>query len=157
MEHPLKQPPLSITAATNFSTVTVPPGPTTATAMTSHPVFTRQASSPPAAVTLNVQPPPPMAHGAPTAVAQSYSDTVQPPIPALLPPAMPATGWTMQQPPYHQLTTQPTVHPMANDTLPPVPAQIRQKIIHGEFIDFSVLLNRVTFPNAAADPLPSTQ
>ena len=38
-----------------------------------------------------------------------------------------ATGWTMQQPPYHQLTTQPTIHPMANDTLPPVPTQMHQK------------------------------
>ena len=63
----------------------------------------------------------------------------------------------MQQPPYHQLTTQPTVHPMATDTLPPVPAQIRQKIIQGEFIDFSVLLHRATFLDATADPLPSTQ
>ena len=85
-----------------------------------------------------------MAHGAPTAVAPSYSDTVQPPIPTLLLPVMPATGWTMQQPPYHQLTTQPTVHPMATDTLSPVPAQIRQKIIQGEFIDFSVLLHRAS-------------
>ena len=65
-----------------------------------------------------------MAHGAPTAVTPSYSDTVQQPIPALLPPAIPATGWTMQQPPYHQLTTQPTVYPMATDTLPPIPSQI---------------------------------
>ena len=69
-----------------------------------------------------------MAHGAPTAVAPSYSDTVQLPIPALLPPAMPSTGWTMQQPPYHQLTTQPTVLPMATDTLPPVPAQYAKRL-----------------------------
>ena len=156
-EHHLEQPPLSTTAATNFSTVAVPPGPTTVTVTTSQPAFTHQASSLLAAVTFNVQAPPLMAHGAPTAVAPSYSDTVQPPIPALLPPATPATGWTMQQPPYHQLTTQPTVHPMATDTLPPVPAQIRQKIIQGEFIDFSVLLHRATFPGATADPLPSTQ
>ena len=98
-----------------------------------------------------------MAHGAPIAVASSYLDTVQPTIPALLPPPMPATGWTMQQPPYHQLTTQPTVHPMATDTLPPVPAQIRQKIIQGKFIDFSVLLHRATFTDATADPFSSTQ
>ena len=31
------------------------------------------------------------------------------------------------------------------------------KIIQGEFIDFSVLLHRATFPDATADPLPSTQ
>ena len=151
-EHHLEQPPLSTTATTNFSTVAIPPGPTTVTATTSQPAFTHQASSLPAAVTFNVQAPPLMAHGAPTAVAPSYSDTLQPPIPALLPPATPATGWTMQQQPYHQLTTQPTVHPMATDTLPPVPAQIRHKIIQGEFIDFSVLLHRATFPDATADP-----
>ena len=84
-EHHLEQPPLSTTAATNFSTVTVPPGPTTITATTSQPAFTHQASLLPAAITFNVQAPPPMAHGAPTAVAPSYLDTVQPPIPALLP------------------------------------------------------------------------
>ena len=155
-EHHLEQPPLSITAATNFSTVAVPPGPTSITATTSQPAFTRQASSLPAAVTFNVEAPPPTAHGAPTAVAPSYSDIVQLPIPALLPPVMPATGWTMQQPPYYQLTTQPTVHPMATDTLPPVPAQIRQKIIQGDFIDFYVLLHRATFLDVTADPLPST-
>ena len=120
-------------------------------------MFTRQASLLPAAITFNVQALPPMAHGASTAVAPSYSDTVQLLIPALLPPAMPAAGWTMQQPPYNQLTTQPTVYPMATDTLSPVPAQIRQKIIQGEFIDFSVLLHRATFPDATADPLPSAQ
>ena len=98
-----------------------------------------------------------MAHGATTAVAPSYSDTVQPPIPALLPPAMPATGCTMHEPPYHQLTTQPTVHPKATDTLPPVSTQICQKIIQGKFVDFSVLLHRATFRDATADPLPSTQ
>ena len=68
-EHHLEQPPLSTTAATNFSTVAVPPGPTTVTATTSQPAFTYQASSLPAAVTFNVQTPPLMAHGAPTAVA----------------------------------------------------------------------------------------
>ena len=98
-EHHLKQPPLSTTAATNFSTVAVPPIPTTVTATTSQPAFTHQASSLQAAVTFNVQAPPLMAHGAPTAVAPSYSDKVQPPISVLLPPAMPATGWTIQQPP----------------------------------------------------------
>ena len=151
-EHHLEQPPLSTTAATNFSAVAVPPGPTTVTATTSQPAFTRQASSLPAAVTFNVQAPPPMAHGTPTAVVPSYSDTVQPPIPALLPPVMPATGWTMQQPPYHQLTTQPTVYPMATDALPPVPALIHQKIIQGEFIDLSVLLHSATFSDTTADP-----
>ena len=72
-----------------------------------------------------------MTHGAPTAVTPSYVNTVQLPIPALLPPAMPATSWTMQQPSYHQLTTHPTVHPMATDTLPAVPAQTCQKFIQG--------------------------
>ena len=91
MEHHLEQPPLSIAAATNFSTVLIPPGPTTVTATINQPAFTHQASSLPAAITF-VQPPPPMAHGVPTAVAPIYSDTVQPPIPALLPLAMPATG-----------------------------------------------------------------
>ena len=71
-EHHLEQPLLSITAATNFSTVAVPNGPTTVTATTSQPEFTCQASSLPAAVTFNVQVPPPTAHGAPTAVAPSY-------------------------------------------------------------------------------------
>ena len=154
-EHHLKQPPLSITAATNVSTFTVPSVPTTITATTSQPAFTRLASLLPAAVTFSVQAP--IAHGAPTAVASSHSDTVQLLIPALLPPAMPATGWTMQQPPYHQLTIQPTVQPMATDTLPPIPAQIHQKIIQCEFIDFSVLLHRSTFLDATADPWPSTQ
>ena len=46
---------------------------------------------------------------------------------------------------------------MVTNTLPPVPAQMRQKIIQDEFIDFSVLLHRATFPDATADPLPSTQ
>ena len=91
-EHHLEQPPLSTTAATNFSTVAVPPGPTTVTATTSQPAFKHQASSLPAAVTFNIQAPPPMAHGAPTAVTPSYSDTVQLLIPALLPPATPAIG-----------------------------------------------------------------
>ena len=156
MKHHLELLPLSITAATNFSTVTIPLGPTTITATTSQPAFTRLASSLPAAINFNVQAPPPMAHGALTAIVPSYSVTVQPPIPVLLPLFMPATGWTMQQPPYHKLTIQPTVHPMATDTLPPVLAQICQKIIQGEFIGFSVLLHRATFPNATVDPLPST-
>ena len=43
-KHHLEQPPLSTTAATNFSTVAVPPGPTTVTAITSQPAFTHQAS-----------------------------------------------------------------------------------------------------------------
>ena len=156
-EHYLEQPLLSITAATNFTTVPVPPGLTTVTATTSQPAFTRQASSLPAAFTFNIQAPPPIAHGATTAVAPSYSDTVQPLIPALLPPAMPTTGWTIHEPPYHQLTTQPTVHPKATDALPPVSTQICQKIIQGEFIDFSVLLHRAIFRDATTDPLPSTQ
>ena len=63
----------------------------------------------------------------------------------------------MQQPPYHQLTTQPIVYPMATDTLPPIPSQICQKIIQGELIGFSMLLHRATLPDATADPLPSTQ
>ena len=63
----------------------------------------------------------------------------------------------MQQPSYDLLTTQPTFHPMANDFIPPVPTQIHQKITQGEFIDFSVLLHRDTFLDAAAHPLPSTQ
>ena len=88
----LEQPLLSITAAPNISTVAVPPEPTTITATTSQPAFKSQVLSLPAAVTFNVQAPPPMAHGALTAVATSYSDTVKPPIPALLPPAMPAIG-----------------------------------------------------------------
>ena len=98
-----------------------------------------------------------MAHGAPTAVTSSYLDVVQLPMPTLLLPSMPATSLTMQQPPYHQLIIQPTVHPMANNTLPPVLAQIHQKIIQGEFIDFSVLLHRATFPHSTAAPWPSTQ
>ena len=56
-EHHLEQPPLSIAAATNFSTVLVPPGPTTVTATISQPAFTHQASLLPAAVTFYVQPP----------------------------------------------------------------------------------------------------
>ena len=52
---------------------------------------------------------------------------------------------------------QPPVHQIISDTLPPVPAQVRQKIIQGEFIDFSVLLQKVTFPDAVPDSLPSTQ
>ena len=115
------------------------------------------ASLLPPAITFNV-PPQPLAHGAPTAVALSYLDAVQPPISTLLLPSIPTTARTTQQSPYHQVTTQPTVHPMANDTLPPQPAQLRQKIIQGEFIDFSVLLHRVvTLPDAAADLLLSTQ
>ena len=116
----------------------------------------RHASSLPLAATFNV-PPPPLAHGAHTAVAPSYLDAVQPPIPTPLLPSIPTTAWTIHQPAYHQVTTQPTVHPMAKDTLPPVPAQLRQNIIQGEFIDFSVLLHRATFQDASADPLPSTQ
>ena len=42
-EHHLEQPPLSITAATNFSKVAVSPRPTTVTPTTSQPAFTRQA------------------------------------------------------------------------------------------------------------------
>ena len=46
---------------------------------------------------------------------------------------------------------------MANDILPPLPAQLRQKIIQDEFIDFSALLHRAVFPDTTANPLPSTQ
>ena len=155
-EDPPEQPPPSIIAASNFSTIAVPSGPTTITVMTSYSMFTHHASSLPPAVTFNV-PPPPLAHGALTAAAPSYLDAVQLPIPTSLPPSIPTTAWTMQQLPYHQVTTQPTVHPMAKNTLQPVPAQLRQKIIRGEFIDFSVLLHRATFPDVVADPLSSTQ
>ena len=69
-EHHLEQPPLSTTAATNFSTIAIPPGPTTVTATTSQPAFTHQASSLPAAVTFNIQVPLPMTHGAPQQLPQ---------------------------------------------------------------------------------------
>jgi len=41
--------------------------------------------------------------------------------------------------------------------MPPVPAQLWQSILQGEFIDFSVLLHKSTFPDAMADPSPSVQ
>ena len=62
----------------------------------------------------------------------------------------------MQEPPYHQLTTHPTFHAMANGNLPPKPSQMRLKIIQIELIDFFVLLHKATFLDAA-DLLPSTQ
>ena len=86
-----------------------------------------------------------------------YPAVVQPSMSTLLPPSMPTSSWTTQQPPYHQLTMQPPAHLTTCDTLPPVPAQIHQKIIQGEFIDFSVLLHKATFPDTGADPSPSAQ
>jgi len=58
--------------------------------------------------------------------------------------------------PTYQITTQP-VYQQISDTLPPVPAQMCQKIMQGEFIDFAVLLYKATFPDAAADPSPLAQ
>ena len=155
--HASEQPPPSLAATLSlFSAVAVPPRPTTVTATSGHPAFTQHTLLPPA-IPLVVQPQIPTAYTAPTAAAPTYSAVVQPaPIPTLLPPSTPTSGWIMQQPPYQPIM-QPAAHPMTSDTLPPVPAQIRQKIIQGEFIDFSVLLHKATFPDAAADPLPSAQ
>ena len=99
----------------------------------------------------------PTAHTDPTAAAPTYSAVVQPAsIPTPLPLPRPTSGWIMQQPPYQSIM-QPAAQPMTSDTLPPMSAQICQKIKQGEFIDFSVLLHKATFPDAAADPLPSAQ
>ena len=139
--HASEQPPPSLAATlSQLSAVTVSPRvPTTVTATSGHSAFTQHTSLPPA-IPLNVQPRPqiPTVHTAP---APTYS--IQPaPIPTPLPLPMPTSGWIMQQPPYQSIM-QPAAHPMTSETLPPVPAQIRQKIIQGEFIDFSVLLHHI--------------
>ena len=136
MVHASEQPPPSLAATlSQLSAVTVSPRvPTTVTATSGHSAFTQHTSLPPA-IPLNVQPRPqiPTVHTAP---APTYS--IQPaPIPTPLPLLMPTSGWIKQQPPYQSIM-QPAAHPMTSETLPPVPAQIRQKIIQGEFIDFSV-------------------
>ena len=41
--------------------------------------------------------------------------------------------------------------------MPPVPTQLRQRILQGEFIDFSMLLHKTKFPDTMADPSPSSQ
>ena len=92
-----------------------------------------------AAVTSNVLPLPSMAHGTPTEVTPSYLDAVQLPIPALLLPSIPATGWTL-----HAATT--------IDNTACSPPNGHQKIIQGEFIDFSESLHKATFTYTTADP-----
>ena len=47
---------------------------------------------------------------------------------------------------------------MVNNTLPPQPAQIDQKIIQGKFIDFSVLLRtQGHIPGCHCQPLATAQ
>ena len=58
---------------------------------------------------------------------------------------------TIAQPAGYLMETQPS-YQMISNTIPPVPAQIRQRITQGEFIDFAVLLHKATFPDAAIDP-----
>ena len=75
---------------------------------------------------------------------------------APLPSPMPAATGAIMPPVYHY-TPQAPIHQMASDTLPPMLAQMCQKIIQGEFTDFFVLLYKAAFPDAAADPLPSAR
>ena len=122
------QPPLPA-AATLSSVLTVAPATVEATNM--YPSFTQQAPlqpTIPAAVQLAIT----RAHALlnPTAVGSIYPTATQPLIPTLLPPLIPTIGGIMQPSAHHQsVTMQPPVHQMISDTLPPVPAQIRQKII----------------------------
>ena len=107
----------------------------------------------------------------PAALSLATSDLTcpaQPPIttithPALVSPSLiPGAGTTIPQSPEahhittqlpaHHITTQPPVYQLISDTVPPVPVQIRHKIIQGEFIDFSVLLHKATFPDTTANP-----
>ena len=125
--HAPDQPQPSTDASISFSTLAMPPRTATVTTTAGHSVLT--SLQPP--IALNAQPPIPTAHAAITAAAPMYPAVVQPPISTLLPPSMPTSSWTTQQPPYHQLTMQPPAHLTTCDTLPPVPAQIRQKIIQG--------------------------
>ena len=66
-------------------------------------------------------------------------------------PANRTTIGTITQPAGYLMETQPS-YQMISNTIPPVPAQIRQRITQGEFIDFAVLLHKATFPDAAIDP-----
>ena len=68
--------------------------------MTGHSAFTQHKSLQ-SVIPLNVQPLILMTHAAPTAAAL-YPTVIQQPIPTPLPPSI--SGWTMQQPLYHQLT-----------------------------------------------------
>ena len=138
------QPPPSTDAS-----ISMPPRAATVTTTAGHSVLT--SLQPP--IPNNAQPPIPKAHAA----HPMYPAIVQPPISTLLLPLMLTSSWTMQQPPYHQLTKQRPAHQMTSDILPPMLALIRQKIIQGEFIDFYVLLHKATFPVASADLSPSAQ
>ena len=56
--------------------------------------------------------------------------TVQPLINVVQPPSTPAASGTIVPPAYlYTKHVQPLIHQMASDTLPPVPAQMRQKVI----------------------------
>jgi len=44
-----------------------------------------------------------------------------------------------------------------NITMPPILTHLRQSIMQGEFIDFSVSLHKAVFPDAMADPSKSSQ
>ena len=85
----------------------------------------------------------------------SYLPVVQPTdihTAAFLPPPVTRTAiGTIAQPAGYLMETQPS-YQMISNTIPPVPAQIRQRITQGEFIDFAVLLHKATFPDAAIDP-----
>ena len=60
----------------------------------------------------------------------TISATVQPLINVVQPPPTSAASGTIGQPAYHYTKhVQPLIHQMASDTLPPVPAQMCQKII----------------------------
>ena len=64
----------------------------------------------------------------------------------LPPPATRTAIGTIAQPAGYLMETQPN-YQMISNTVPPVPAQIHQRIT-----DFAVLLHKATFPDAAIDP-----
>ena len=69
-------------------------------------------------------------HAALTQSLQLTIPTVQPLINVIQPPYTPAAGGTIVPPAYHYTKhVQPPIHQMAGDTLPPVPAQMHQRII----------------------------
>ena len=94
-----------------------------------------------------------MSHVAPTAVAPNYSNPVQPSIPTHSIAAIYACHWLD-----HRWSNHLTAYiDITAYSSPNGKWLICYNIILGEFINFSVLLHRATFLDAATKPLPSTQ
>ena len=89
---------------------------------------------------------------------QATSTTPLPLMRAATPPFQPCgpipTGNTMQPGHFHQIQPHQL---LAASTLPPVPAQLHQQIVQGEYIDFSTLLAKTMFVDTMAQSSSSQQ